>query len=319
MSTWSKIEDDIRSILFDRLKSPLSGAYIFSWIIINWRVFYVAFFDNTDFLKDNTDADSKLEYISGYLKTDIWHNYFLPLGIAVAFITAVPFINGIAQWALIKIRNITKRWVLNAEGRTPVDSNEYKELNIKLNEANAKVDELEANNNKLDADYRALKEKKEEAELNKNDLQREYDEIKQNYGEYQTKYSENQIIHLVKAYNRLEKEVEEFISLSQESGYLNKFNDVIMSGLSEKGLSFLKTLIKNSENLNAKTSTRYEVIEELNKAGLIKLIGIDVENPSFKISDNITGLFKMLYGSKIPNFPNYAVENELLKIDVDEL
>ena len=75
----------------ERLTNPFLGKLFLAWIICNWKIPYVSFFVSEEKLKIN-----RLEYVSQYLKTEIFIVYILPLIITAILIWIVPILSKIA-------------------------------------------------------------------------------------------------------------------------------------------------------------------------------------------------------------------------------
>ncbi len=77
------IRKSINSILYDRIVSPLSGSFIVSWCIFNWRLIYVTVFQTNESLGKN-----KVEYIETHL--NLLDALVWPTLSAIFFITIYP-------------------------------------------------------------------------------------------------------------------------------------------------------------------------------------------------------------------------------------
>lgn len=81
---FSEFRKSINSILYERIASPLYGAFFFSWIVCNWKIVYV-----TLFVSESRLGENKVDYIvANYL--DIWNLLWIPL------ISTAIIISGIA-------------------------------------------------------------------------------------------------------------------------------------------------------------------------------------------------------------------------------
>jgi len=76
----------------DRLKSPLFGAFILSWIGWNWRIFYITFF-----IDNNQIPITKIEFIDqNYL--DLWHILWYPIISTIIIIIFLPILQIGSFW-----------------------------------------------------------------------------------------------------------------------------------------------------------------------------------------------------------------------------
>lgn len=92
----SEIKSSFKSVLSDRLTSPLYGTLIVSWLIWNWKIVYVTLFVSADTL-----YVSKLFYIEENL-LDPWTNIVWPLASSAFLIVLAPLIANGAYWMSIK-------------------------------------------------------------------------------------------------------------------------------------------------------------------------------------------------------------------------
>ncbi|MBL7663520.1 MAG: hypothetical protein JNM93_00190 [Bacteriovoracaceae bacterium] len=96
----------IKSILYERVSSPLAGAFLVSFVIINWRIPLILIYG------DDTSS-SRIWDIELYLsKVSICYLLFFPLLSTILFICVFPYFSNLAfeisQWwgqKTLKIRN----------------------------------------------------------------------------------------------------------------------------------------------------------------------------------------------------------------------
>jgi len=112
-----EIKKSISYILYERTTSPLYGTLIISWIIWNWKIFYLTFFISEDKISNN-----KIDHIvENYF--EIHHLVTFPLISTVVLITIIPFlVNGaywvslsFANWRLTQKNLIEKKQLLTVE------------------------------------------------------------------------------------------------------------------------------------------------------------------------------------------------------------
>src|SRR5690242_14638677 len=97
------IEDfkkSIQLILNERITSPFSGAFFFSWFVWNWRLLYSLFYsDSTLTLQD------KLNFVNAnYIKLN--DNLWYPLASTIFLVGLYPFVTTTALWIWLKF----KKW-----------------------------------------------------------------------------------------------------------------------------------------------------------------------------------------------------------------
>ncbi len=78
---FDEISKSIKATLYERVSSPLTGSFIISWIIINWKVVLSIF--------SSLPVQSKIEFIESLYPT--WWNYAL-YGLVIPLIASTIFI-----------------------------------------------------------------------------------------------------------------------------------------------------------------------------------------------------------------------------------
>jgi len=82
----------MRSVLFERVTSPLYGTFICTWLIWNWKIVYLTLFISETIIKT-----SKIDYIIANYSC-VWNLIWFPLISTAIFITIVPFISNGSYW-----------------------------------------------------------------------------------------------------------------------------------------------------------------------------------------------------------------------------
>jgi hypothetical protein len=78
----------------DRIKNPITGAFMFSWIIINWRIVLILIFSAKK-------VEDKIAFIeTNYVDINI--NLWIPLGFAIFYSLILPYIMALFDWILKK-------------------------------------------------------------------------------------------------------------------------------------------------------------------------------------------------------------------------
>jgi len=96
------IKKSLGAILYERTSSPLYGALIVSWLIWNWKIFYLTFFISEDKIKID-----KISYISENLN-DINNLIIYPLVSTLILLTVISFVSNGAFWLNLKFENWKK-------------------------------------------------------------------------------------------------------------------------------------------------------------------------------------------------------------------
>ena len=82
---FQEFRKSIQLILYEKVTSPLSGAFIFSWFVWNWRMPYLLFFNN------GLTFSEKLIFVE-QIHFDFYRNLFYPVLSALFLTTLYPFI-----------------------------------------------------------------------------------------------------------------------------------------------------------------------------------------------------------------------------------
>ena len=91
-----EIRKSIGSILYERVTSPLYGAFLFSWIACNWEIIYLTFF-----ISENTIAINKIDYILQHYM-GLSNLLLLPIAYTIILVAIIPFISNGAYWLSFK-------------------------------------------------------------------------------------------------------------------------------------------------------------------------------------------------------------------------
>jgi hypothetical protein len=94
------LKQSITSTFTDRIQSPLYGTFIISWLIWNWKIFYLSFF-----ISEKRIDGNKLDYIINNL-WDIHTILWYPLISTGILIIIIPVFNNISYWLTV----LFKKW-----------------------------------------------------------------------------------------------------------------------------------------------------------------------------------------------------------------
>lgn len=79
--------------MVERIKSPIAGAFVFSWLFINWKSVLILLFSDAQ-------IESKINSISEYIT--FW-SFGYPLLFAIGYCVLIPLITLTIEWALRKV------------------------------------------------------------------------------------------------------------------------------------------------------------------------------------------------------------------------
>jgi hypothetical protein len=157
MDSIKDVLESLRLHIRSRLSNPLYAAYIFSWVILNFRVLLVLFSEG--------EWEDKIQYIDERMYPAWWHwawfGFGYPLLAAVGIVLTTPFIQ---RWVSVFIREREKKTIallLKIAEETPLPPEEADRLRKKLiDERQARKDEqgrLTAEVSELNAQVELLK------------------------------------------------------------------------------------------------------------------------------------------------------------------
>lgn len=188
----------------ERLKTPIVGSFILSFLFYNWRVLALLFFSKAT-IEDRIIVINH-EYL-GFLA------YFWPFIIALGYSLGVPYLMKWIDQILVGVKEVRRQHIYNAKDSTL-------RLKIKLADKELELQDKISRNK----DKQELLDKISEMESDKSKILMELDEVAERSAEYQRNILD------------LNSELNNFVNLSIKDSY------EIMTNLSDKTLSTLKTL-----------------------------------------------------------------------------
>jgi len=183
------IRKSINAILYERVTSPLYGAFIVTWIAWNWKIVYLTFF-----VSESEITGTKIDFIlNNYL--DISHAVTYPIISTVLAIIILPLFTNGAFWLNLKYR----QWRINAknsiEKKQLLTLEQSLEIKKQAREMEREfVDILQNRNDQIET-FKKI-------ELEYHDLQIKYDQAQQEISDQANKIMANN-----KLYEALKKEL----------------------------------------------------------------------------------------------------------------
>ncbi|MDY2587786.1 hypothetical protein [Winogradskyella aquimaris] len=152
----------------DRIKNPLIGTFIISWIAINWRPITVLLFSDKN-------VENRINYIENNYAT-VGTYFLIPFGIALIYVIVLPYF----MWAVDELvrkstigrkKNLIKQQVFDYEGKQEIAIQESKLEDLKASyrdkaDFNKQIEQLR---NQLDEREVYLKSQSMELETLKNE------------------------------------------------------------------------------------------------------------------------------------------------------
>lgn len=228
----------IQSVLYERVRSPVSGAFFFSWIVWNWKLIYYLIFSNIL-------ITTRIQFVEeNYI--NIWINLVFPFLSTIFLITVYPFVTTGGYWVWLKF----KTWQTNIK-------NEIEEtyrlsiadsLEIKMQIRNQEI-EIEKILRKKDEEILLLKKQLEEYTPPENKEQvstkksLKYSHVKEFQEFGRTEYIDffNILIHTITSRNPLSEEVIPPTTTAYfESNDIIKHDKGLIYSFTEKGKEFVK-------------------------------------------------------------------------------
>lgn len=184
----SDFRKSIQSILYERLVSPLSGAFFISWFLWNWKIIFILFSNDNEL-----DIIAKFNYIEANLSS-LDHLVFFPILSVLCLILIYPFISTGALWVWLKFKkwqndiknDVEKQQLLTLEQslelRFEVQNQGDRFENI-LKSKEQEISLLQSQNSALSKvieEFRDNKSSTERESFNELDYQNDFDKFYQN-------------------------------------------------------------------------------------------------------------------------------------------
>ena len=155
--------DSILNNMKNRVGTPFLSAFLFSFIVIHQKLFYIALFFGNETIKiDGKEYSNSYDFIRT-LKYDDWDNYFCPLIIGFVYALFIPLITNVSKYWDRRVSSAFYKTFLRLIGKYPkpedikkakedydtankdlVEKQKYiYELRTELEAVNSKVKELE--------------------------------------------------------------------------------------------------------------------------------------------------------------------------------
>jgi hypothetical protein len=129
----------INRVLQDRITSPFFGAFVFSWLVWNWKPLYMTFF-----VSESRIIGNKLDYIENEFAS--W-NYQLvyPILSTLFLILVYPWFNTLTMWVMIKYRKVYTHIKQREENQILLSLEESVALRQQLQKREERIREMVSN------------------------------------------------------------------------------------------------------------------------------------------------------------------------------
>jgi hypothetical protein len=132
----NEFKKSIQLVFNERITSPFSGAFLFSWFLWNWKIPYILFF-----AEDELKVVQRLEIIHIHY-INIQYNLVFPIISAIFLIVLYPFITTGAFWIWLKFKKWQTDLKNNIEGQTLLTLDQSIALRLEINSQFQKLDQL---------------------------------------------------------------------------------------------------------------------------------------------------------------------------------
>lgn len=139
----SEFRKSINAILYERITSPLYGAFVISWLVWNWRIVYLTFFVS----ETNLGGFTKIEYIEHFYSD--WKFIILYPAISTAIIlSGISWLNNWAFWLSLYFEKIRREWKEDSIKSQRLTIEQSMEIRNEIADQNLKFDKQIQEKNK---------------------------------------------------------------------------------------------------------------------------------------------------------------------------
>jgi hypothetical protein len=132
----SDITNSIKATLYERLSSPLSGFFICSWVLWNWRFVYIVLF------ADDLKGSERIGFATLTYPINGWNGIVYPAASAVILVTLYPFAGRIAYWTSLWHQKKFNDIFWSFETSKPLSVKDATELRLRYREMEKAISSL---------------------------------------------------------------------------------------------------------------------------------------------------------------------------------
>lgn len=166
-----EFQKSVKAVLYDKLTSPLTGTFFFSWFAWNWKlIYYIILGDN------ERNIIERIEYIeNNFLSPSYTYTVLYPMLTAILLILVYPFITTFAYWVTLifrqwkkKIKNeIEKNRLLTPEESFEIRNEIEKQGEKYIRMTKNQTDGIKKLNNEIEFYKNKIKELEKESKTHK--------------------------------------------------------------------------------------------------------------------------------------------------------
>lgn len=257
--------------MVERIKSPIVGAFVFSWLFFNWKIILILLFSDSK-------VEDKIDVMSKYITLE---SFLYPAIFSVVYSLAIPVISVVVEWCLKKVS-------INSIALA------YAKKNIGL------IEKKDSEKLRADADI-AYERQKTGAEKEIQEMRESITASKEREG-ILVKEKEDAISEMNKVLKDMKSIRKESELLFIELGEVKKENGILKEQIKEKN-NYLES-VENMRLINGEYSNVYSASY---KNDIIDAIGVD---GSVNMADFMNDVYLKDKVMSIPNIKEIIPSNK---------
>jgi hypothetical protein len=233
----------IQSVLYERIRSPFSGAFFFSWIVWNWKLVYYLIFSAGS-------TATRIEYVqANYI--NLFNNLIFPFLSTIFLIVVYPFITTAGYWVWLKFKTWQIKIRNGIEGNRLLTLDQSITLRMQIRNQEEEFDKMLR---KKDEEILILKNQIEESTKSKNqEIMDAINPVKSISTEDFHKFTQTEfykyfdvLIYSIMSRNALSEDVvSPTVTAYYESNGIIKRDKGLLYLFTEKGLEFVKHYLED--------------------------------------------------------------------------
>ncbi len=272
------IKKSLMNVLNERIASPLWGTFIITWLVCNWKIWYVTLFVDSNklditklqYIQDylNTPFPFKDTYVRGYLffswiDLNLWHLFIFPAFFTWIILQFVPILSNIVYGWSVKHNNkrlkISEEVIITVAQATQLrkEKNEQGDVFKKsMEDMDQKIEELEAEKTILTNERNELERRSHDKTVLNDELERRLKE--------KTDLNDN-LIKNIQELNATNEKIGTYMKTETEKmEQIKKSHEQQISALNQEVEEWKKKYamaVSDKNELSEKYLTAYQMIE----------------------------------------------------------